>query len=333
MNRQQSFLLLCIALSALAAGVILLPFLQYVLGALIFGYVLHPFHRRLAPRVGSMVSPILLILASLVVLVIPFLYIARAFASDVTQLVRGETTIDFPAVEQALFEATGFRIDLSEQVRLGVERLVDVLFGGLTGVVSLGLKLSLGLALVLFLVYYILRDGPRFVAWLRDLIPLPADVTDRLFWKIHYTTWGVVVGHIAVAFLQAIIAGVGLWFFGVPNVVFWTFVMVVLALLPLIGAFLVWGPAAAYLALVGDVSAGAMLALYGVFVVSLVDNYARPILIDQQARLNPGVILVGVFGGVYTLGFAGLFVGPIVFGILAATLETFREDYDRLAAD
>lgn len=333
MNRQQSFLLLCIVLSTLAAGAILLPFLQYVLGALILGYVLYPVHRRLAPRVGPMLSPVLLILASLVVLVIPLFYIARAFATDATQLARGETAIDFPAIETAVFDATGLRLDLTEQVRLGVERLVDVLFGGVTGVVSLGLKLSLGLALVLFLVYYTLRDGPCFVEWLRDLIPLPADVTDRLFWKIHYTIWGVVVGHIAVAFLQSIIAGVGLWFFGVPNVVFWTFVMVVLALLPLIGAFLVWGPAAAYLAIVGDVTGGAMLALYGVFVVSLVDNYARPILIDQQARLNPGVILVGVFGGVYTLGFTGLFVGPIVFGVLAATLETFREDYDRLAAD
>jgi predicted PurR-regulated permease PerM len=183
---------------------------------------------------------------------------------------------------------------------------------------------------MLFLVYYLLRDGPKLVVWTKDTVPLPPHVIDDLFSKIDATTWGVVIGHITVALLQAIVAGIGLWAAGIPNVVFWTFVMAVLALLPLIGAFFVWGPAVAYLLVIDELTAGILLALYGLTVVSMVDEYGRPILIDQQAHLNPGVILVSVLGGVYAIGFTGLFVGPIVIGVLAATLETFRNEYDHI---
>ncbi len=73
--------------------------------------------------------------------------------------------------------------------------------------------------------------------------------------------------------------------------------------------------------------AAIFLAVYGLTVVSFIDYYVRPIVIDKRARLNPAVILVGVFGGVYTLGFVGLFVGPILIGILVAIVETFRQEY------
>lgn len=106
------------------------------------------------------------------------------------------------------------------------------------------------------------------------------------------------------------------------------FLLVVLALLPLIGAFLVWAPAAAYLVVVGRPGWGLVLFVYGAVVVSLVDSYARPVVIDRGARLNPGVVLVGVFGGVYAVGMAGLFLGPVV---LAAAVTAFDGEYDALA--
>ncbi|TKX76391.1 AI-2E family transporter, partial [Halorubrum sp. SD626R] len=84
------------------------------------------------------------------------------------------------------------------------------------------------------------------------------------------------------------------------------------------------------LVIIDQVTAGIFLAVYGVAVIAMVDNYARPLVIDQRAHLNPGIILLGVFGGIYSVGFTGLFVGPIVIGVLAATLETFREDYDAI---
>jgi len=344
MNRGQSFLLLLIGSVAILALFVISPFIEYVIASAILAYVLYPFHVRLsrrlrralsdrfreslANRLGNMLSALLLILSSIVAVILPLAYISWVFVRDLTEIARGNTGIDVSAVEAEIEMLTGQDLDIGEVLTMAGQLLVETLFGGVSGVVTTALRASVGLSLALFLVYYTLLDGPAFVGWIRDTSPLPSEVTADLVDRVDAMTRGVVIGHIVVALLQALVAGVGLWAVGIPNVVFWTFVMAVLALLPLIGAFFVWGPAAAYLVVIDQTTAGVLLALYGVFVIAMVDNYARPLVIDQQAHLNPAVILLGVFGGIYSVGFTGLFVGPIVIGVLAATLETFREDYD-----
>ncbi|MDZ5810326.1 AI-2E family transporter [Halorubrum sp. AD140] len=346
MNRGQSFLLLLIGSVALLTLFVVLPFIEYVIASAILAYVLYPFHVRLSKGiqgalaghvresvsrgVGRMLSGIALIVASIVAVILPVAYISWVFVRDLTEIARGNTDIDVGAIEAEIEVLTGQEFDVGEVLSMAGQLLVETLFGGVGGIVTTALRASVGLSLALFLVYYTLLDGPAFVGWIRDTSPLPSEVTSDLVDRVNAMTRGVVIGHIVVALLQALVAGVGLWAAGIPNVVFWTFVCAVLALLPLIGAFFVWGPAAAYLVVVDQVTAGIFLALYGVFVIAMVDNYARPLVIDQQAHLNPAVILLGVFGGIYSVGFTGLFVGPIVIGVLAATLETFREDYDAI---
>ena len=332
MNRGQAFLLVLIGLVSAATVFIVVPFLEYVIGALIISYVLHPLHCRLEQRIGGAASAVALIFGTVVAVIVPLAYIVSVFVADLRALAAGETELDTAAIEQRLSEILGenIQIELADLLAATGDQLIRVLFDSYTGIVTFAVQAGIGTALMLVLVYYLLRDGPAFVEWGKDTVPLPAHVTDNLVTKIDATTWGVVIGHIVVALLQALIAGVGLWAVGIPKVIFWTFVMAVLSLLPLIGSFLVWGPAAGYLVVIDEVTAGILLVLYGVVVVSLFDNYARPILIDQQAGLNPGVILVGVAGGIYSIGFTGLFVGPIVIGVLVATLETFRAEYDRI---
>ena len=332
MNRGQAFLLVLIGLVSATTLFIVIPFLEYIIGALILSYVLYPLHCRLERRIGGGASAVALILGTVVAVIVPLAYIVSVFVGDLRALAAGETELDTAAIEQRLSEILGedVQIELADLLAATGDQLIRVLFDSYTGIVTFAVQAGIGTALMLFLVYYLLRDGPAFVEWGKDTVPLPPHVTDNLVAKIDATTWGVVIGHIVVALLQALIAGIGLWVVGIPKVIFWTFVMAVLSLLPLIGSFLVWGPAAGYLVVIDEVTAGIFLVLYGVVVVSLFDNYARPILIDQQAGLNPGVILVGVAGGIYSIGFTGLFVGPIVIGVLVATLETFRAEYDRI---
>ena len=338
MNRGQSFLLLLMGSVALLTLFVILPFVEYVIASAILAFVLYPFHRRLtrwlrrrvSKRFGQMLSALVLILSSIVAVILPLAYITWVFVRDLTAIAAGETGINVAAIEAEIAEFTGQDPEIGELLQTAGELLVQTLFGGVSGVLTTTIRASVGLSLALFLVYYTLIDGPAFVGWIRETSPLPPDVTADLVDRVDVMTRGVVIGHISVALLQALVAGLGLWAAGVPNVVFWTFVMAVLALLPLIGAFFVWGPAAAYLVVVDQVAAGVFLAVYGVAVIAMVDNYARPLVIDQQAHLNPAVILLGVFGGIYSVGFTGLFVGPIVIGVLAATLETFREDYDAI---
>lgn len=329
MNRSQAFLLGIIALFSALAFVIVLPFVEYVVLAALLAYVLNPLHRRLESRLGEITAAISLIVGTLFVIVVPLLYVISVFIADLRAIARGESGLDAAEIEARILELTGVEIDVAEVLTSGAQQIFEVLFDGVGGVVAGTLKISMGLAVMVFLLYYLLLEGEAFVEWFSDLVPLPAHVIDRLLSKLDAVTWGVVIGHISVAVAQALLAGIGLWAAGVPDAAFWTFIMVILSLLPLIGAFMVWGPAAVYLAVVaGDVGNGLLLALYGLTVVSLFDNYARPIVIDRRAHINPGVLLLGVVGGIYAVGFTGVFVGPIVIGVLVAAMETYRTEFE-----
>jgi len=328
MDSETAFLLLVIAVAGLVSLLIALPFLQYILGAIIVAYVLHPLHLRLTPYVGRRLSPLLLIVALLLVVFVPVGYVTVALVRDLQAFSRGEAGVATERIEASIFELTGRQVDLSAQVNSLGQELFNLLFGNLSELVSLGVTFSTGFGLMLFLVYYLLRDGEAFVEWVIDTVPATDAFCERMFDRIDRTTWGVVVGHIFVAVLQGLIGGLGLLAAGIPNVIFWTFVMLLFAFLPLIGAFFVWAPAAVYLLLVGNTAAGVFLTAYGVLIVSSVDNYARPLVIDRGAHLNPAVVLIGVFGGVFAIGVTGLFIGPIVIAVLAATLASFNEEFD-----
>lgn len=338
MNRGQAFLLFILAIVSALLYVITEPFLAYVIFAVILAYVLYPLHKRLAPwlsdhtseRIGRFISPLVLMIGAVFAVLIPLGYVVVRLVTDLESIAAGESGLQTRVLEERFAELTGVEIDFVQGLELVGEVLVEAIAGDATNLLLSLLDLALGGALVLFLVFYLLRDGPRFVVWLRENTPLPEHVANRLIEQIDKTTWGAVIGHGFAALVQAIVAGIGLYFVGIPNVFFWTFVMFILAFLPLIGAFLVWAPAAGYLYLIGDVGEGVFLAVYGLLIVSLIDYYVRPIVIDRRARLNPAVLLVGVFGGLYSMGFIGLFVGPIIIGLFVATVQTVKDDYNTI---
>jgi len=331
MNKEQGFLLVVLLLSGVVSLLIVLPFLQYIIGSVLVAYVLYPVNERLTPRLGPRLAPLTVMFGAVLVVFIPVGYLTFVLVRDLIALSEGQTGIETAEIENSITELTGREVDLTDTINSLGSELLDVLFADVSAVVSFGVELSLGFGLVLFVVYYLLKDGGEFVAWMITVAPMQDSVCSRLFRRIDDTTWGVVVGHLLVAVLQGLVGGVGLFVAGVPNVVFWTFAMIVLALLPLIGAFLIWAPAAAYLVAVGQIRAGAFLFVYGLVVISLVDNYARPLLIDREAHLNPAVILIGVFGGTYAIGMTGLFLGPIVLAVFATMISVFDDEYDALA--
>jgi predicted PurR-regulated permease PerM len=333
MNKEQGFLLVLLVLSAVVSLLIVLPFLQYVIGAVLIAYVLYPINERLVPVFGPRLAPAVVILGAALVVLGPLAYLTFVVVQDLIALSEGGSDIQTGEIETTIQETTGREVDLAGSFDNLGSVLLDVLFSDVSELISLGLRLSLGFLLVVFVVYYLLRDGDRFVEWVIEMAPMENSVCSRLFVRIDDTTWGVVVGHLFVAVLQGLVGGVGLFVAGVPNAVFWTFAMIFLAVLPIIGAFLVWAPAAGYLFAVGQTNAGIFLFVYGLIVVSLVDNYARPLFIDREAGLNPAVILVGVFGGTYAIGATGLFIGPIVLAVFVATITAFDAEYDALGDD
>jgi len=327
------FLLAVVATLFVLSALMVLPFLQYFLLAVVLAFVLAPVQDRLERWTGQRTAAAATVTAATVAIILPLVVVTRAVAADAAAVLRtlrqGNPTLD--ELEAAIEATFGVTVSLDDLLGSIASNGGSDAIGGVLGVFGAVTHAVIGLGLTLFLLYYFLKDRNRFVAWLHWVLPLPDDVRDDLLDAVSGITWAVLAGHVFVAIIQGSLAGLGLFATGVPNALFWTTVMIVLALLPIVGSFLVWGPAAVYLAVSGRPVAALLLAVYGVIVVGVSDDYLRPIVVDRYAHVNPSVIIIGVLGGLYVIGFMGLFVGPIIIGALRATLDVYREQYGSVA--
>ena len=331
MNPGKSFLLVVLGLLLVVSTLLVMPFLQYVLIALLLAYVLYPLQRRLEPRIGSALASMVLVVGATVALILPFVAMIGLIASDAMRLAGeiGEDDLALGPIEEAIEQYTGMEVDLAGTIGSSVENVVNVMIGSAADVFGALAHVAIGIGLAAFLLFFLLKDGEKLLAWIHQVTPLPQRVQDDLFGSLDSITRAVLLGHVAVAIIQGVIAGLGLIATGVPNAIFWTFVMIILALIPAIGSFLVWAPAAAWLVWTGSTGAGVALFVYGVIVVSVSDEFLRPLIVGR-ADLNPSLIIVGVVGGVYLMGFMGLFFGPIILGALKVTVEEIDQHYTLL---
>jgi predicted PurR-regulated permease PerM len=152
-------------------------------------------------------------------------------------------------------------------------------------------------------------------------------VQDELVAELDRLTFAVLVTQGVIAVVQAVLTGLALAVLGFSNVVFWTVVAVIFGLLPFVGSMFIWIPAAVFLLATGELLGGAGLLLYGFGVVNLTDNYLRPVIGGRSANLNPGLLVVGIFGGLVVFGFTGIFVGPIVLGFTKAIVGVVSTEY------
>lgn len=309
------------------------PFIGYLLTAMIIAFVLKPAQMRLEPYLGPTLATLVMIVIFVGAILAPFGIALNAVvddASDLVDSVEDTELLDFSELENLISEHTAHDIDIESELRDALERFTNIAVGGFSQIIDVLTGLAIGLLIMMFALFYLLKDGEKLHDWLKSITPVKPDLQDRLYSKASLMTWSVLKGHVLVAIIEGLIGGLGLYLAGVPNFAFWTFIMILLSFIPVVGAFLVWAPASAYLFLVGEPVAGAFLAVYGLVIVSLADNLLRPYLVDKRAEIHPAAILIGVIGGVYVFGAVGLFIGPVIFGFSKTVLEVFLQDYEDL---
>jgi predicted PurR-regulated permease PerM len=139
---------------------------------------------------------------------------------------------------------------------------------------------------------------------------------------------GVFNGQILMSVLQGFLGGIGFLIAGLPNPVLWGALMALFALLPVLGTFMIWVPAGIYLLITGHVWQGVFLLSYGVVLILLiVDTFLRPKLLGHSSDLHPIFVLVGVLGGAAVFGFIGLFLGPLLVGVMVSVLKVWEQEY------
>jgi len=327
MKARTAFAAILVGVLAILSFLVVRPFLNYLLAAILLAFVLTPFQRRLAPEVGPRVAAFALVTLTVLLFVGPIGLFLQVALGDVGELPTEVSELPtYQSVEQVVERVIGVQIGARFDQILG--NFTTALAERSSGLASAGVHFTLGILLLLFLLYYLLKDGDTLVRWAKRVTPLPRPVQDNLYAEAEEATWAVLKGHVFVATVQGFVSGLGLFALGVPNAAFWTVVMMFLAMVPIVGVSPVLGGATIFLVVNGRVFEAALLVVYGMTVVAVTDDYLRALVIDKESSLHSGVILLGVFGAAYFLGAIGIFVGPIILALFKETVEVFSDYYD-----
>ena len=196
------------------------------------------------------------------------------------------------------------------------------------GVLSLGqntLHFFISMGLMLYLLFFLFRDGVALGRMIRNSTPLSDSYTRQFVDRFAAVVRATVKGNIIIAVIQGTIGGVAFWALGIEAALLWGVIMTFLSLLPAVGAVLVWAPAATYLFLAGAWLKGVILVFVGVLVIGLIDNLLRPPLVGKGTRLPDYVVLISTVGGISLFGISGFVIGPLIAALFISAWSLFSQ--------
>lgn len=223
--------------------------------------------------------------------------------------------------------------DLDYYLQATIEKITGFILENASKFLASVPSIFLNFFVIVFVVYYLLKDGDALTARLKNILPLKESHKQHVIEKFHNVTYAVFYGNILIAVLQGILGIAGFMVLGVSSPILWGLVMMVSALIPYIGTAIIWLPAALNLIFTGylqnDTSftiQGIILIIYGIFVISSIDNVLKPKLIGAKASVHPVLVLTGVLGGLSLFGFTGIVLGPLMLALLMTFVNIYEKE-------
>ena len=338
LTREQSLAIALLAVTAVAAYLcyrLVQPFLPAIAWALALAVIAFPFHRHVTARIrhpnvaaALSVAAVALLIIGPIALVSQQLFREASHAAegiaDTTERARAFLESDHRLAPIFRWVAGQFDIgDVVQQASAAIGKRSAAIVGGSVWIV-------MQVLITLFLLFYFLRDRVSGTRFLASLMPLSESEAAGVFESVTGTIRATVYGSLGVAAIQGFMGGLMFWLLGLPSALFWGVVMGLLAIVPVLGTFVVWAPAAIFLALNGAWVKAAMLTGWGALAIGLIDNLLYPTLVGSQLRLHPVLVFFSVLGGIGLYGAAGVILGPLTLVVTIALIDIWRR---RTAAD
>lgn len=338
-KRFSSYALLAIAiLLGYLTYLIFRSFLTPIAWAIVFSIVFYPVYRfilRFVKWPGPAAAVTVVVI--LAVILGPFSYLTYLLASELSNISfegaspQGVARIlDHSYVKPLLTKILSVLDISSAQFKRSIvqntagigQKLLAYLPGKLSDIAGATASFAF-MALTLF---FLLKDGARLLEKARSYMPFSTEQKERLTRQMQDIIISTIYGGVAVGVVQGIIGFIGFMVVGFHSPVLWGLAITIASFIPLVGCFIVWGPAVIYLFLTAHIKAGIILALIGVFGISMVDNVLRPIIIQGRVQLPFLLIFFSVLGGIGVFGIIGLVMGPLVFALFISVLDIFKSE-------
>ncbi|VVP47907.1 Putative transport protein YdiK [Pseudomonas fluorescens] len=344
---QNKSLVVLLGLVTIAFIWILLPFYGAVFWAVILGIVFAPLQHRLQLKFGwqrNLTSlctlSICLVIAILPVIIVSTLLVQEG-ATIYKNIESGELDIgkylaqfkhSLPPYFQNLLdrfgmgELNGLRDKIVKSAMQGGEVLASHAFSFGQGT----FEFIISFFIMLYLLFFFLRDGSELARKIRTAVPLEGSQKRRLQLKFNRVVRATIKGNLLVAITQGALGGAIFWFLDIPSALLWAVLMGFLSLLPAVGAGIVWAPVALFFLLSGAIWQGTVLALFGIFVIGLVDNVLRPIMVGKDTKMPDYMILISTLGGLAIFGLNGFVIGPLIAALFMSSWAIFIETKPRV---
>jgi len=307
------------------------PFFPALAWALALAVLFDPLYRWLESKVKlPNLAATFCVLAVAVIVVVPAMFVADRIVGEAA---RGAETIRI-LVESGewrrAFEAHPKIAPVSHWIEqhFDLPALVQTAASWLTNTAASFVRGSvvqlIGIVLTFYMLFYFLRDRGMALESLRSLSPLSKAEINRLFVDVTDTVHATVYGTLAVAVVQGTLGGLMFWWLGLPAPLLWGLVMGLLAVVPVLGAFVIWIPAAVFLLLDGSGWKALLLTVWGAIVVGGIDNLLYPILVGSRLKMHTVIAFVSIVGGLIVFGPSGLILGPVIFTITRGLLGIWR---------
>lgn len=331
-------------------GWLIAPFFGAILWSLVAAILFEPMTRKLTARLGNHrnTAALLMLLALLALFIIPALLIGRALVDEAASLYlrirEGHIDVGRMANDLRMALPARARVLVDQYATTDLESLRRM-FGssiasGLQDIASRALIFGQGalaflatLGVMLYLTFFLLRDGQRMGELIKSATPLRADLRDALVNHFVIVVRATMKGTVAVALAQGFIGGMIFWMLGIEGALLWGVLMGFFSLLPAVGSGIVWVPVAIYLFVTGEVANGVILVVCGVFIIGMVDNVLRPILVGRDTRMPDFVVLIATLAGLQLFGLNGFIVGPVIAALFIAVWKMVAELRTPGAAD
>lgn len=341
-NLQQFFFFSLLIGTTITFFWLLGSYLMPVFWALVIAIVFYPLYLRInkAVRGHASVAALLAILAVILTVMLPLLIVGGKVAKESVMLYQSASQDSQTAEGSSLLERSETFIAYLEpygisneavmsRARSWVTDMSQALASSLVTVGQATFSALIATLIMLYLLFFFFRDGEKLQKVLIHYLPIGDTYERRLFNRFAETTRAVMKGTIAIAALQGLLGAIAFWIVGLSNPFLWGVAMAFLSIVPAVGAAIVWFPASVILLATGSIWEGVTLMAVGLLLVSLVDEFLRPILVGRGSKIPDSITLLATVGGLATFGVSGFVIGPIIAAFFLSLWTMFGERYEQ----
>lgn len=332
----------CVVIVLYLFFLMLRPYLSYIIWGALLAMIANPLNKRLRTRVpNDNLRAVIMSVIVVALIIVPAVLLTLGLVSEASNMytafreASAEGRYDFilrPDVYQWNEKVAEYlrpyvdisRIDIEGWISNNLQRLTAYLAGGVSSVVGNISLAIISFVFIIFCMFFFLRDGDKIADYLWNLLPMSDDLKQNLATQQREVVEASIYGGLMIAGVQGGLGALIFLILGLPSPLFWGVVMAFLSIIPLVGPWFIYLPAAAILALSGSWVKGIILVVFGIVVVSQADNFLRPVIVGKRAKIPTLILLFSMLGGLRLFGILGLLLGPIIASMVLTLINFYR---------